>query len=201
MTHKNTFKALCLALLVTSFTAPAQEAQSLPETSCKVAPPAKGKSRQRFDATAFMVVANELEAQGEKNFRLKYDPPAEECLVERFDAAGMSVSATYSPRAKGVQTLLYRFVADTPQGSREVLVLYSGTVGLVLKGEAFHVTEKTRDGVISFYAMFKEEPTYQAVKELAMSILSASVKPLLAVRWPAGAKEGEVVAFDDSKLK
>ena len=152
MSLNNTFKALCLALLVTSFTAQAQDTQPLPEASCKVAPPTKGKSRQRFDATAFMVVANELEAQGEKNFQLTYDPPADECLVERFDGAGMSVSATYSPRAKGAQTLLYRFVVDTPQGSREVLVLYSGTVGLVLKGEAFHVTEKTRDGVISFYA-------------------------------------------------
>lgn len=91
--------------------------------------------------------------------------------------------------------------STTRQLPREVLVLYSGTVGLVLKGEAFHVTEKTRDGVISFYAMFKEEPTYLAVKELAMSILAASAKPLLAVRWPAGAKEGEIVAFDSSKLK
>lgn len=197
----NTFKLLCLALLVASFTAQAQEAQLLPEASCKVAPPTKGKSRQRFDATAFMVVANELEAQGERNFQLKYDRPAEECLVERFDITGTSVRATYSPWAKGAQTLLYRFVADTPQGSREVLVLYSGTVGLVLKGEAFHVTEKTRDGVISFYAMFKGEPTYPAVKELATSIFSASAKPLLAVRWPEGAKEAEIVAFDSSKLK
>lgn len=189
-----------LALLVASITTQAREAQPIPDASCKVAPPTKGKSRQRFDATAFMVVAGELEAQGEKNFQLKYDPPAAECLVERFDITDTSVNAIYSPWAKGAQTLLYRFVADTPQGSREVLVLYSGTVGLVAKGYAFHVTE-TRDGVVAFYAMFKEEPTYQSVKELATSILFSSVKPLLAVRWPEGAKEGEVVAFDSSKLK
>lgn len=81
-----------------------------------------------------------------------------------------------------------------------MLVLYSGTVGIVARGQAFHVSE-TRGGVVSFYAMFKEQPTYQAAKELAASIFSGSIKPLLAVRWPEGAKEGEVVAFDSSKLK
>lgn len=147
-----------------------------------------------------MVVAAELEAQGEKDFRLKYDPPASECLVERFTLANGTASAIYSPWAKGTQTLLYRFVTETPEESREVLVLYSGTVGLVTKGQAFHVTE-TRAGIVSFYAMFKEEPTYQAAKELATAIISASAKPLLAVRWPEGAKEGEIVAFDSSRLK
>src|SRR5262249_18347051 len=157
-----------VALLATSIAAVARAAQPVPDNACKVAPPAKGKSRQRFDAKAFMVVALEIQAQGEQNFVLKYDPPTEECLVERFDAADMHVSAIYSPWTKGIQTLLYRFVAETPQGSREVLTLYSGTVGLVEKGLAFHVTEK-RDGVVSFYAMFKEEPAYPAVKELATS--------------------------------
>jgi hypothetical protein len=187
-------------LLVTSFFARAQEARAIPDSPCKEAPLAKGKSRQRFDATAFMVVAGKLEAQGEKNFRLEYDPPAAECLVERFDVAGREVSAIHNPWEKGIQTLLYRFLAETPEGTREVLVLYNGTVGLVAKGQAFHVTE-TRAGVVSFYAMFKEQPTYQAAKELPASIFSASAKPLLAVRWPEGAKEGEVVAFDGSKLK
>jgi hypothetical protein len=147
-----------------------------------------------------MVVAGELEAQGEKDFRLKYAVPDSECLVERFDLADGKVNAIFSPWAKGPQTLLYRFVAGTPEEPREVLVLYSGTVGLALKGQAFHVTEK-RAGIVSFYAMFKEEPTYQATKELATSILSGSAKPLLAVRWPEGAKEGEIVAFDSSRLK
>jgi hypothetical protein len=187
-------------LLITSFVVRAQEARAVPDSPCKEAPLAKGKSRQRFDATAFMVVAGELEAQGEKNFRLKYDPPAAECLVERFDVAGREMSAIYNPWEKGTQTLLYRFLAETPQETREVLVLYSGTAGLVAKGQAFHVTE-TRAGVVSFYAMFKEQPTYQAAKDLATSIFSASAKPLLAVRWPEGAKEGEIVAFNSSKLK
>lgn len=190
---------LCLGAAVSS-PLHAQEIRPIPETLCKVASSAKGKSRQRFDATAFMAVAGEVEAQGEKDFRLKYDSPDTECLVERFSLAGATVSAIYSPWKKGTQTLLYRFVMEILEGPREVLVLYSGTAGLAAKGQAFHVTE-SRAGVVSFYAMFKEEPTYQATKELAMSIFSASAKPLLAVRWPEGAKEGEVVAFDSSRLK
>lgn len=187
-------------LLLTSSLAFAQETRAIPEAPCKAAPLAKGKSRQRFDGTAFMVAVTELESQGEKNFRLEYDPPAAECLVERFDVAGREVSAIYNPWEKGLQTLLYRFVARTPEGPREVLVLYSGPVGFVMKGQVFHVTE-TLGGVISFYAMFKEQPTYQAAKDIAAAIFSGSAKPLLAVRWPEGGKEPMIVAYDGDKLK
>lgn len=189
-----------LSLLLITPVSFAQETRAIPDAPCKAAPPAKGKSRQRFDGPAFMLVASELEAQGEKNFFLQYEPPAAECLVERFEVSGQEVSAIYNPWERGTQTLLYRFVAKTPEGPREVLVLYSGMVEFVMKGQSFHVTE-TRGGVVSFYAMFKEQPTYQAAKEMAASIFSASAKPLLAVRWPEGAKEGEVVAFDSDKLK
>jgi hypothetical protein len=148
-----------------------------------------------------MAVAGELEAQGEKNFRLKYDPPGAGCLVERVKFSGLDVDTIYNPWEKGLQTLLYRFVARSSPESREVLVLYNGSVGIVAKGGyVFHVTE-TLNGVVSFYAMYKEEPTYQAVKALAADIFSGTAKPLLAVRWPEGAKEGEIVAFDSSRLK
>lgn len=189
-----------LSLIVAPLLAHTEGQPSIPEATCKTPPPTKGKSRQRFDLTAFMVVAGILESQGEKNFRLIYDPPNDECLIERMDLSGQEVKAIYNPWEKGTQTLLYRFVTGASSDSREVLVLYSGMVGFVAKGYGFHVTE-TRNGVVSFYAMFKEEPTYQAVKGLAADILSGSAKPLLAVRWPEGAKEGEVVAFDSSKLK
>ncbi|WP_153067368.1 hypothetical protein [Steroidobacter cummioxidans] len=194
-----------LGIAVLSLLAPlaatraAEDLRPTPEATCKKLPPAKGKSRQRFDATSFMVVAGELEAQGEKNFRLAYEPPKGECLVERIDLAGQNVTAIYNPWEKGTQTLLYRFV--TEDKAREMLVLYNSLVGLVAKGGyGFHVSE-TRNGIVSFYAMFKEEPTYEAVKNIASEILSESAKPLLAVRWPEGAKEGEVVAFDSSRLK
>jgi len=193
-------KYLIATLCLFVFAAHAQEAPLLPDAPCKAAPPSKGKSRQRFDATAFMTVAGLLEAQGEKNFRLIYDAAAEACLVERFEQSGQDVNAVYNPWQKGTQTLLYKFVRTSAEETREVLVLYSSMVGLVAKGQGFHVTE-TRNGVVSFYAMFKEEPTYQAAKDLASSILTDSAKPLLAVRWPPGAPEGEIVAFDSSKLK
>lgn len=195
---------LGLTIVIFSFAGPpllihAQSHGPIPAAECERAPPMKGKSRQRFDSTSFMVVAGELEAQGEENFRLIYEPPTAECLVERIVLSGHKLAATYNPREKGAQTLLYRFVAE--DNSREVLVLYSGMVGLVAKGgHGFHVSE-TRGGIVSFYAMFKEQPTYEAAKTIAADILSGSAKPLLAVRWPEGAKEGEVVAFDDARLK
>jgi hypothetical protein len=49
--------------------------------------------------------------------------------------------------------------------------------------------------------MFRETPTYPAVKALVEMIVSGSAEPLLAVRWPEGAKEGELVAFDKKRLK
>jgi hypothetical protein len=192
---------LTLCLVAVSASAAAEEQPALLKSTCVQAPPLKGKSRQRFDSAAFMVVAAELESQGEKNFKLIFDPPSASCLVERVNLAGLETEAIYNPWVKGMQTLLYRFAAASSPETREVLVLYSGSVGLLVKGDyAFHVTE-TRDGVVSFYAMYKEEPTYPAARALAASIFSGTIKPLLAVRWPEGAKEGEVVAFDTTRLK
>ena len=160
-----------------------------------------GKSRQRFDSKALMVVALELEAQGEAKFRLDHEPPTSECQLETFDVGEAKVVAIASPPAKGISTVLYRFVVERTDGKSEVLVLNSGTAALVAgKGEVFHVSEQ-RGGVISWYAMFKEAPAYPPVKELVSQIVSGGATPLMAVRWPAGAKEGEMVVYDTKRLK
>jgi hypothetical protein len=170
-----------------------------PMQACVVAPPAKGKSRQRVDLKAFMLVATELEMQGQRNFDLRYEPPNSECLVENVGLEGGEVQVVYNPWQKGEQTLLYRF-AGVGEDSREVLVLYNGRVGLLLKGgDAFHVSE-ARHGTVSFYAMYKEEPTYQVVKALAAEIFKGDAKPLLAVRWPEGDGEASIVEVS-AKLK
>jgi hypothetical protein len=97
--------------------------------------------------------------------------------------------------------LNYRFIAKSEEGDREILVLYNGVVGFLAGGHyCFYITE-TRDRVVSFYAMFREQPTYPVTKQIATEVLSGNAKPLLAVRWPKGAKEGELVAFDTSRLK
>lgn len=189
-----------LAAVHVSPPASAQDEAIATPAACAEAPPQQGKSRQRFDATALMVVAAELESQGEKNFKLAYEPPTLECLVEQVQLSGMQVDATYNPWTKGRQTLLYRFAGRTADETREVLVLYNGSVGLVAKGHGFHVSE-TRNGIVAFYAMYREEPTFAAAKELASQIFAGTAKPLMAVRWPEGAAEGELVSFDSTRLK
>jgi hypothetical protein len=193
--------AVSIGLFALSVSASEQDLRGVPDKPCKETLRIKSKSRQRFDATAFMIVAAELQDQGEKDFKLQYDPPAGECVIERLNLSGLDVYAIYNPWEKGTQTLLYRFVAGPSQDSREVLVLYNGMVGMAAKGGyGFHLSE-TRNGVVSFYAMFKEEPTYQAVKEIAADIFAGSAKPLLALDWPEGEKEAKFVAFDSSRLK
>jgi hypothetical protein len=148
-----------------------------------------------------MVVAAELESQGEAKFHLAFAPPSSECQVESFGDATSKVIAIASPLEKGPSTILYRFLVERPGSKNEVLVLYSGTAALVAgKGEVIHVSEE-RNGVVSWYAMYREAPAYPLVRKLVEEIVDGRAKPLMAVRWPAGAKEGEVLTFDSKRLK
>jgi hypothetical protein len=169
--------------------------------SCLGQPPAKGKSQQIFSSTPLILIADELERQGEAAFHLQYDVKAPECVLEAFDVGGLKATVLYTPWAKGLSTLEYRVRVDRPTGATEVLVLYSGMASLFSgAGMIFHVSEE-RDGVISWYAMFKEEPTYAAVRELVEKIVKGEARPLLAVRWPPGAKEGDILVYDNKRLK
>ena len=191
---------LTLIFLSGSVASLAQESGSV-VAACTTGPALKGKARERRDSVALMTVAGILESQGESDFHLKYSPPARECLVESFAVTDASIIATYNSLEKGDSTLNYRFKVDRPTDDSEILVLYSGMAGLVSGGGyVLHVSEE-RQGVISWYAMFKEEPPYSAVKELVTAIAQGSAAPLMAVRWPTGAKEGEIVAYDSKRLK
>jgi hypothetical protein len=180
--------------------AQAEETGIASTVTCASPPTLKGKARLRFESTPLMAVAGELESQGEANFHLHYAAPAAECVLESFAVSEATVTARYNPWEKGLSTLHYRFLVDRPTGKSEVLVLYSGAASFLKGGYIFHVSEE-KDGVISWYAMFGEEPAYPAVKALVEQIVSGAAKPLLAVRWPKGAKEGELVAFDDKRLR
>ena len=204
MTPRNQLTLPIAATLAIAFlmgnTASTEGVEGPPKLTCASAPDVKGKSRQRFDSSALMVVANELESQGESDFHLKYTSPTAECVIETFQVADATVTASYNPWEKGQSTLNYRFAVERPSGKSEVLVLFSGMAALVSGGYRFHVSDE-KSGVISWYAMFKEAPAYPAVKDLVEKIVSGGAEPLLAVRWPSGAKEGEFVAFDTTRLK
>lgn len=159
----------------------------------------KSKSRQWFDGSTLMVSLSALEAQGEAKFHPTYAPPASQCLFEKFDAGASPVEAIYSPFEKGEQTLHWRFTTAAPE-SREILVIYEGMASLIARKEVLFVLEE-RKGNISYYAMFREQPTYAALKPLVSGILDGSVAPLASVRWPPGAKEPLIDAYDSKRLK
>src|ERR1700722_3880463 len=190
------------SLLIGAYVLCAQaEEPRIPSTErCASPPTAKAKPRLRFESTPLMAVAGELESQGEANFHLHYAAPAAECVLETFTVSDATVTARYNPWEKGLSTLHYRFFVNRPTGKSDVLVLYSGTASFLKGGYIFHVSEE-KDGVISWYAMFGDDPPYQAVRALVEQIVGGTAKPLLAVRWPKGAKEGELVAFDDKRLR
>ena len=191
---------ISLSCLMTTVVHAAESVVTVPNP-CTEAPPAKAKAKERFDLVTFMTVARILESQGESNFQLKYSNPSSHCIVETFSVEGTSVSAGYSPWEKGPSTLVYRFSVSRPSGNSEILVLYSGMASLTAgDGLVFHVSEE-RQGIISWYAMFRDEPAFADVKALVEKIVRGDAKPLLAVTWPKGAKEGEIVALDGQRLK
>ena len=72
----------------------------------------KSKSRPLNQLGMMMVTLLILEKQGEADFRPKYAAPASACLLEKFDVAGTTVNAIYTPFEKGEQTLHYRFTTE-----------------------------------------------------------------------------------------
>lgn len=159
-----------------------------------------GKSKQIFDGKVLMVGLALLEKQGEAKFHPAYPEPASACALARFDAAGAPVTAIYSPFEKGDQTLLFRFVTTGADETRTVLVLFDGMASLVYDKMVFTVVEE-RKGNISYYAMFNKQPTYVTLQPLVASIVDGTAKPLAIVRWPPGAKEPVIDAFDSKRLK
>jgi hypothetical protein len=168
---------------------------------CVDAADIKSKSRLYFDGSILMVNLLGLQAQGEAEFRPKYPAPSSECVRERFDSAGFAVAAMQSPFEKGVLTLRNRFVAVSAAESREIIVVYDGMASAMAKKNDIFLVTETRAGKVSHYAMFRDEPTYAALKPLVVGILDGSAQPLATVRWPPGAKEPVIDAFDSKRLK
>jgi hypothetical protein len=190
--------ALLFAGLLAGHAWGADSAATVPD--CAGITDVKSKSRPLFEQKALMPVLMMLESKGEAQFHAAYTLPSSQCVFEKFDVAGSAVQAIYSPMEKDPKpTLHWRFQVSGAE-AREVLVFYDGTASLMAKKEVYYVVEE-RKGVISYYAMFRDQPTYAALKPVAVSIIDGSAQPLAAVRWPAGAKEPVIDAFDSKRLK
>ncbi len=192
---------MAFALLIVGNVVVADEPQIASPKPCVQGTAAGGKLDERWDSLSLMVVAKELESQGETKFHLEFSAPAAECTLDTFVLGDTAVTVTYSAPEKGVSTLNYRFRIQRPDLTTEALVLNSGMAALVAgAGPVFHLSEES-GGVISWYAMYKREPPYKAVRTLVEQIIAGEAKPLMAVRWPPGAKEGEMLAYDTKRLK
>ena len=174
----------------------AQGADSV--AACAGVTDARSKSRPLFDGKTLMVSLSSLEAQGEAKFHPTFAPPSSQCLFDKFDA-GVSPVAIYSPFEKGEHTLHWRFTTTTPE-PREIVVIYDAMASFIARKDVFFVVEE-RKGSISYYAMFRDQPTYAALKPVVTGILDGSAQPLATVRWPAGAKEPVIDAYDSKRLK
>jgi len=160
---------------------------------------AKSKSRQTDDLQTFMFTAVSLENRGEARFHAQYITPPSECVFGKFDAGATPVEAIYSPVVEDLQTTHWRFHVPGAQ-PRDIIVFYDGNASLMSKKTIFQVVEE-RDGSILFYSMFRDRPTYEALKPLVTSIIDGSLKPVVGLRWPPGAKEPLMDAYDIKRYK
>jgi hypothetical protein len=191
---------LTICLVALGVEAGAADPAAVPADCADIAP-VKSKSRQSYDGSTLMTNLLLLEKQGEANFRPSYSSATSECAWEKFASAGSQVTAVYSPFEKGEHTLLYRFLVPGSGDSREILVMYDAMASLVAKkGDIFFVIENRR-GNIAYYAMYRDQPTYEALKPLVVSILDGGAKPLASVHWPPGGKEPVIDAYDSDRLK
>jgi len=158
------------------------------------------KSRPYWKGETLMTNLLVLQGKGEAKFHLVTPPPPSQCVFEKFDVAGAAVEGIHSPFEKSSDTtLLWRFHTGGAD-SRDILVVYDGTASVVADRDVYFVAEE-RKGSISYYAMFRDQPTFAVLKPLVTSILNGSAPPLATVRWPAGAAEPVIDAYDTKRLK
>lgn len=148
---------------------------------------------------SYMYLILPWEAQGEQDFKPHYTVPQPPCTVETFSAGEHAVTSSYVPWAKDEQTLLFQFTAKAGDETREIVVLYSGLASLMDKDTRFYAVEH-RGTQNAIYGMYRDEPGYDAMKDLATHILSGEAMPTMLVNWPPGAKEPTLVGMD-KKLK
>jgi hypothetical protein len=170
-----------------------------PTAPCDSVVDVKSKSRQSFEGKILMTNLLTLEAEGEAKFHPAFAAPAQQCLFQTFEVAGSMIEAILSPFEAGENTLHWRFAAGGAE-PRAVFVIYDGMASLIAKKTMFFVVEE-RGGKIDYYAMFRDQPTFAALKPLVSGIFDGSAKPLASVRWPPGAKEPEIEAYDGGRLK
>lgn len=153
-----------------------------------------------FDGSNFMILVGLQEQDGKRGFHLKYDKPQKAKALETYESGGYKVDAEQFSFGKGMQTVLHRFKAKGEKEKREIVVLYSGMLGLVAGGDGyyFYVAEEYKRS-IRYYAMFNAEPTFEQAKQVVDSALTNPDSALIATTWEG--KESSVFIFDSKRLQ
>jgi len=193
ISRANIWFALLFLLTYAGTCVSADVAEEVDVPDCATFSKAKGVARATPNSTDLMIIANMLERQGEGDFHIKYDKPLQECRVENFQSGGIQIAAYRVPEVKGISALSYRFALARPEGPSTILFVRSGVLAVMKQGaSSVHVSEE-RSGVISWYSMYKDVPSYEAARTLVEDIANGKQEALLSVRWLPGAKEGDVV--------
>lgn len=191
-------------LLVWALPAAADEADtsnSARVVACESMPKSGKRGKEVRDGAAFILVVTQIEGQGKGKIAPEFAPPESTCRIETFSSANSKVSAYYSPWAKGMQTLHYRFVADDGTGSREFLLLYNGTLSIMYgKGFYFYLSE-TRDDETFLYRIYRNQPNYKTLESVVTDIVDGKIEPVIGVDWPDDSPELLVNGYNTDYLK
>lgn len=177
---------------------PAQEVLSSDENEigCPDEPKLRRKPRQVRDVTTWVMLISQLEIRDEEKLNLRYEEPKTSCEKDVIESDTGAARVFYSPFDTGLETLLYRVVIEDAPEPREIVVLYARIVSAVRdRGNHFYIAEShgTRT---NFYAMYSDQPRYEALEPLLTDILNGKATVLIAVEWPKGSDEALIVEID-----
>jgi len=189
-------------LTIATLLLPARPAEAIDLTKidqCDDAVQPRKKAKTHNKGMVFAMLIASLEEQGRGDLIPAYEPLTSQCLLSPFETKAGKVQAVFSPFAKGMQTLHYRFIMGVGNDEREFLVLYNGIASLIDGGSIFYVTE-TKKGTTRFYAAYKGQPRHKDLKKLIRKIAEGKTESLIEVDWPETSKEMLVHKYSSKKL-
>jgi hypothetical protein len=200
------FKSTCFLAFSTAIgfislsipTAPAQQAPNSDdiEVACPDEPKLREKPRLVRDLTTWVMLISPLEIQGNGNFELRYEFPETSCDKDVIKTNAGTAKVLYSPFDAELESLLYRAVIEDMAEPREIVVLYAEIVTAVRnRGFHFYIAE-SRGEKTYFYAMYRDQPRYEAIRPILVDILNGKATVLIAVEWPKGSNDALIVEID-----
>ena len=200
------FKSTCFLAFTTAIaiissgspTALAQEAVNANgiEAGCPDEPKLRKKPRQVSDLTPWVMLVSQLEIQDKESLKLRYEVPETICEKDVIETNAGRARVFYSPFETDLESLLYRVIIEDVPEPREIVVLNSAIVSAVRnRGNHFYIAE-SRGMRTNFYAMYRDQPPYDAIRPLLVEILNGKATTLIAVEWPKGSAEAVIVEID-----